>query len=206
MIECWHPKPERRPTFSELVPRISAIFSSFSGEHYVLLNTTYVNIDKMTPYPSLISSQSNLDRDCCTWQDHETMNVMGVREQHASSNLLYVFIHTGPGLGWRLYSLSKNSNESEGRVVNGMSSHWSKGSLEKLCTLVLFWWHGWPYQRVQEWGVDCTEELQSLRDFRNVSPSTSIMTPLWRLSSLQTETACGVCLWLDKERGSRMVC
>ncbi|KAM9854554.1 hepatocyte growth factor receptor isoform 2-T2 [Aulostomus maculatus] len=56
MIECWHPKPERRPSFSELVSRISAIFSSFSGEHYVLLNTTYVNIDKMNPYPSLLTS------------------------------------------------------------------------------------------------------------------------------------------------------
>ncbi|XP_034542521.1 hepatocyte growth factor receptor [Notolabrus celidotus] len=56
MIECWHPKPERRPSFSELVSRISAIFSSFSGEHYVLLNTTYVNIDKMSPYPSLLAS------------------------------------------------------------------------------------------------------------------------------------------------------
>lgn len=56
MIECWHPKPERRPSFSELVSRISAIFSSFSGEHYVLLNTTYVNIEKMSPYPSLLAS------------------------------------------------------------------------------------------------------------------------------------------------------
>ncbi|XP_030587480.1 hepatocyte growth factor receptor [Archocentrus centrarchus] len=90
MIECWHPKPERRPSFSELVSRISAIFSSFSGEHYVLLNTTYVNIDKMSPYPSLLASTASsssssssepststslpshsplfchVERDCCT--------------------------------------------------------------------------------------------------------------------------------------------
>ncbi|XP_054476074.1 hepatocyte growth factor receptor isoform X2 [Anoplopoma fimbria] len=59
MIECWHPKPERRPSFSELESRISAIFSSFSGEHYVLLNTTYVNIEKMSPYQPLLSSSTS---------------------------------------------------------------------------------------------------------------------------------------------------
>ncbi|XP_054631731.1 hepatocyte growth factor receptor isoform X2 [Dunckerocampus dactyliophorus] len=61
MVECWHPKPERRPSFAELVSRIAAIFSSFSGEHYVLLNTTYVNIDKMSPYPSLLAPSSSSD-------------------------------------------------------------------------------------------------------------------------------------------------
>ncbi|XP_013865722.1 hepatocyte growth factor receptor [Austrofundulus limnaeus] len=90
MIESWHPKPERRPSFSELVSRISAIFSNFSGEHYVLLNTTYVNIEKMSPYPSLLASTASsssssssepststslpspstffcpVERDCCT--------------------------------------------------------------------------------------------------------------------------------------------
>ncbi|XP_057692262.1 hepatocyte growth factor receptor isoform X1 [Corythoichthys intestinalis] len=92
MVECWHPNPERRPSFSDLVSSIAAIFSSFSGEHYVLLNTTYVNIDKMSPYPPLLtttdpastsSSSSSYsepstsltshpllfcqpDRDCCT--------------------------------------------------------------------------------------------------------------------------------------------
>ncbi|CAL8358879.1 unnamed protein product [Lota lota] len=62
MVECWHPKLERRPTFSELVARIAGIFSSFSGEHYVLLNTTYVNLDKMSPYPPLLSPTSPYPR------------------------------------------------------------------------------------------------------------------------------------------------
>ncbi|XP_059916052.1 hepatocyte growth factor receptor-like [Gadus macrocephalus] len=62
MVECWHPRLERRPTFSELVARISGIFSSFSGEHYVLLNTTYVNLDKMSPYPPLLSPTSPYPR------------------------------------------------------------------------------------------------------------------------------------------------
>lgn len=104
MIECWHPKPERRPSFSELVSRISAIFSSFSGEHYVLLNTTYVNIDKMSPYPSLLSSTVSssssssepststslpprsplfcqVAQDCCTWKGKRERVRLGRRDE-----------------------------------------------------------------------------------------------------------------------------
>ncbi|XP_068132552.1 hepatocyte growth factor receptor-like [Hyperolius riggenbachi] len=51
MLKCWHPKPELRPTFSELVSKISSLFSTFIGEHYVLINTTYVNIKCSAPYP-----------------------------------------------------------------------------------------------------------------------------------------------------------
>ncbi|XP_027782171.1 hepatocyte growth factor receptor [Marmota flaviventris] len=61
MLKCWHPKAEMRPSFSELVSRISAIFSTFIGEHYVHVNATYVNVKCVAPYPSLLSSQDNAD-------------------------------------------------------------------------------------------------------------------------------------------------
>ncbi|XP_036184797.1 hepatocyte growth factor receptor isoform X6 [Myotis myotis] len=61
MLKCWHPKAEMRPTFSELVSKISVIFSTFIGEHYVHVNSTYVNINNGSPYPSLLSSQDNVD-------------------------------------------------------------------------------------------------------------------------------------------------
>ncbi|XP_053110272.1 hepatocyte growth factor receptor isoform X2 [Hemicordylus capensis] len=66
MLKCWHPKPELRPAFSELVSDISTIFSTFVGEHYVHVNATYVNIKCVAPYPSLLSSQDNIDRDADT--------------------------------------------------------------------------------------------------------------------------------------------
>ncbi|XP_060633670.2 hepatocyte growth factor receptor [Anolis sagrei] len=66
MLKCWHPKPELRPAFSELVSDISVIFSTFVGEHYVHVNTTYVNVKCVAPYPSLLSSQDNIDRDADT--------------------------------------------------------------------------------------------------------------------------------------------
>ncbi|XP_020934192.1 hepatocyte growth factor receptor isoform X2 [Sus scrofa] len=61
MLKCWHPRAELRPSFSELVSRISAIFSTFIGEHYVHVNATYVNVKCVAPYPSLLSSQDNVD-------------------------------------------------------------------------------------------------------------------------------------------------
>uniref|UniRef100_A0A7M4EV84 Hepatocyte growth factor receptor n=1 Tax=Crocodylus porosus TaxID=8502 RepID=A0A7M4EV84_CROPO len=66
MLKCWHPKPEMRPAFSELVSKISTIFSTFIGEHYVHVNATYVNVKCIAPYPSLLSSQDNIDRDVDT--------------------------------------------------------------------------------------------------------------------------------------------
>lgn len=67
MLKCWHPKAEMRPSFSELVSRISSIFSTFIGEHYVHVNTTYVNVKCVAPYPSLLSSQDNTDGEVNTW-------------------------------------------------------------------------------------------------------------------------------------------
>nr|XP_003921108.1 hepatocyte growth factor receptor isoform X1 [Saimiri boliviensis boliviensis] len=66
MLKCWHPKAEMRPSFSELVSRISAIFSTFIGEHYVHVNATYVNVKCVAPYPSLLSSQDNADGELDT--------------------------------------------------------------------------------------------------------------------------------------------
>nr|XP_048692097.1 hepatocyte growth factor receptor [Caretta caretta]XP_048692098.1 hepatocyte growth factor receptor [Caretta caretta]XP_048692099.1 hepatocyte growth factor receptor [Caretta caretta] len=66
MLKCWHPKPEMRPAFSELVSNISTIFSTFIGEHYVHVSATYVNVKCVAPYPSLLSSQDNRDRDVDT--------------------------------------------------------------------------------------------------------------------------------------------
>ncbi|XP_032954863.1 hepatocyte growth factor receptor isoform X2 [Rhinolophus ferrumequinum] len=61
MLKCWHPKAEQRPSFAELVSRISAIFSAFIGEHYVHVNATYVNVKCVAPYPCLLSSQDHVD-------------------------------------------------------------------------------------------------------------------------------------------------
>ncbi|EPY86382.1 hepatocyte growth factor receptor precursor [Camelus ferus] len=61
MLKCWHPKAELRPSFSELVSRISAIFSTFIGEHYVHVNATYVNVKCVAPYPSLLSPQEHVN-------------------------------------------------------------------------------------------------------------------------------------------------
>ncbi|XP_069085023.1 hepatocyte growth factor receptor [Pleurodeles waltl] len=66
MLKCWHPRSEMRPTFSELVSRISGIFSTFIGEHYVHVHSTYVNIKCVAPYPSLLSSQDDIDKDIDT--------------------------------------------------------------------------------------------------------------------------------------------
>ncbi|XP_041072056.1 hepatocyte growth factor receptor isoform X1 [Carcharodon carcharias] len=63
MLKCWHPKLETRPTFSEVVSKISSILSTFTGDHYIQLNTTYVNISCGVPYPPVYSSQDHLDGD-----------------------------------------------------------------------------------------------------------------------------------------------
>ncbi|XP_078273567.1 hepatocyte growth factor receptor isoform X2 [Rhinoraja longicauda] len=63
MLQCWHPKHEIRPTFSEIVSKLSSIISTFTGDHYIQLNTTYVNINCGVPYPPVHSSQDHVDRD-----------------------------------------------------------------------------------------------------------------------------------------------
>ncbi|XP_072915609.1 hepatocyte growth factor receptor isoform X1 [Hemitrygon akajei] len=63
MLKCWNPKQEIRPTFLEIVSNLSSILSTITGDHYIQLNTTYVNLNSGFPYPPIYSSQDSEDRD-----------------------------------------------------------------------------------------------------------------------------------------------
>ncbi|KAG8436181.1 hypothetical protein GDO86_007329 [Hymenochirus boettgeri] len=64
MLMCWSPQPDERPSFSQLVSEMEVISNCLSGDHYINLNVTYVNIDRDHPFPPAPPPSDNeLDED-----------------------------------------------------------------------------------------------------------------------------------------------
>ncbi|XP_076810797.1 hepatocyte growth factor receptor-like [Clavelina lepadiformis] len=47
MLDCWHPSPDSRPNFDQLVIGVESIYNSIHGIHYPGLEVNYINVDDM---------------------------------------------------------------------------------------------------------------------------------------------------------------
>ncbi|KAM4651359.1 macrophage-stimulating protein receptor [Discoglossus pictus] len=72
MLQCWSPRPEERPSFTQLVNNMKDITRCLLGDHYINLNITYINLDREQPFPPAPpASEDELDEETSTEEEYE---------------------------------------------------------------------------------------------------------------------------------------
>nr|CAB3263761.1 hepatocyte growth factor receptor [Phallusia mammillata] len=59
MVSCWHPDSEKRPSFKSLTADMEEIHGNIHGVHYPSIDVSYINVNDMHAYPSVLRSSES---------------------------------------------------------------------------------------------------------------------------------------------------